>query len=170
MQLNIPLIVALAGFAGIAARIPYPLLDSRRLDFLLLALFFVSCVPYLAQVSRKKWVLPAVVRKTCILAGVVFIVSSAVVFLNGALDQSSVQTRARVIGKHVYTGGRGGTSYSLDLTSWRQGRDKENVIVNRETFRAVQAGDSVIVGVHPGAFSLPWYSAVVPDEFDPRSE
>jgi hypothetical protein len=67
-------------------------------------------------------------------------------------------------------GRRGGTSYSLDLTSWRQGREKGNVQVNRETFRTVQLGDSVLAGVHPDAFSLPWYSGVVPDEFDPRSE
>jgi hypothetical protein len=84
--------------------------------------------------------------------------------LNGFLDISPpVQTPALVLQKFINSG-RYGDEHYLQLTwSWNgQKFEAEDVLVGRATYSVSQPGDYVRVLVHPGKFSLPWYSGVLP--------
>jgi hypothetical protein len=72
---------------------------------------------------------------------------------------------------HKYkTGGGIRTGYDLHVTLyWKQRRIDEDLDVLRPTYDAVEPNDSVNIIVHPGEFSLPWYSYLIPESVQPRN-
>jgi hypothetical protein len=156
--------VAFAGLFGVGVACAfYPPLDSHLLDdFLFLAMLVIPGAVVLLLVYFGWLTRYAVaVRLILILAAATPIMSAAFLLLNGAWDQEpQVVTRAFVRHKHV-TGGRGG-SYVLHATLyWNRRQIDEDLDVRRETYYAVEPDDSVSIIVHPGEFSLPWYSDVL---------
>lgn len=86
-------------------------------------------------------------------------------YLNGILDSNpAAAAQALVPQKFIVHNGRYGDSYVLRTTfSWNGERfENDDLYVNEETYLAIETGDSVRVVVHPGRFSLPWYSRVLP--------
>lgn len=77
--------------------------------------------------------------------------------LNGALDDSPVAVhRALVAGKHSVSN-KNGYSYFLELESWREGRDREEVRVNRNLYERAGVGhDRLAVETRAGALGFEW--------------
>jgi hypothetical protein len=46
------------------------------------------------------------------------------------------------------------------VRSWREGQKYERLAVDADDYDRFQAGDSVVVGVEPGALGIPWYYGV----------
>lgn len=85
--------------------------------------------------------------------------------LNVILDpDAAAQVPAQVSGKFINHNRRYGDSFVIRTSfSWKEARfEDDDLHVNEETYLAIQPGDTVRVLVHPGRFSLPWYSAVLP--------
>jgi hypothetical protein len=85
-------------------------------------------------------------------------------YLNGNLDRNpTVAAQAFVDQKFIETG-RYGPEFVLQVTfTWDGERfEYDDLAVREETYLAIKPGDSVRVIVHPGKFSLPWYSGVLP--------
>lgn len=90
-----------------------------------------------------------------------FLVPGGCYFLNGILDGNPArQIQAIVLGKGISTGKGGGPYLVLDLP-WNSERIDVDVRVSSRTLSDAEAGDSVRLVVHPGAFSLPWYGDVL---------
>jgi hypothetical protein len=89
---------------------------------------------------------------------------AAFFYLNGRLDRNpSVEAEARLDQKFIeHT--RYGPVFLLRVTfTWNGERfEYDDLAVNEESYIATKPGDSVRVIVHPGKFSLPWYSDVLP--------
>ncbi len=79
----------------------------------------------------------------------------AVLFLNGVLDHSPLDQHRQVVTRTIVTQGRRGTSYSLELTSWRANRAHEKFVVSKEWYLEANPGDPVIVETHKGALGIP---------------
>jgi hypothetical protein len=60
-----------------------------------------------------------------------------------------------VIGKHVSHGKS--NTYYLQLVPWGPVGHPNNVSVSSSTYNAVNIGDQVCVGLHPGALRAPWF-------------
>jgi hypothetical protein len=89
---------------------------------------------------------------------------AAFFYLNGSLDRNpTVAAKAFVDQKFIETG-RYGPECVLQVTfTWDGERfEYDDLAVREETYLATKPGDSVRVIVHPGKFSLPWYSGVLP--------
>jgi len=100
-------------------------------------------------------------RVIYVLCSAAILILTAFIFLNGALDEHPpVEADALVSTKYVTRGRFAGPVLDLSI-EWNQRRSEETLAVSRETFSAVEPGDSVSVVVHPGAFSIPWYGNVV---------
>ncbi len=104
------------------------------------------------------------VRVMLAMAAAAVVMLAAYFFLNGFLDGNApVEAPATVLQKFIDSG-RYGDEYYFQLTlSWNGKRyENDDLIVGRNTYSISEPGDSVRVIVHPGKFSLPWYSAVLP--------
>jgi hypothetical protein len=85
----------------------------------------------------------------------------AVLFLNGALDHSSVEQHRQVVTRAILKHDRhGNIYYSLELTSWRTNRAQETVTVSKRLYLEAKPGDSVIVETHRGALGMPLLTSV----------
>lgn len=85
-------------------------------------------------------------------------------YLNGILDRNrSVEAQALVTQKFM-NHGRYGYEFVLQLTfTWSGERfEYDNLDVSEETYIRTKPGDTVRIIIHPGKFSLPWYSDVLP--------
>jgi hypothetical protein len=158
------LIVACVGLLALGAASSYsPLSRYFPGRFLLLAAFVVPGVVAFLLVSFDRLSRYALAfRLTLILAAATPIMSAAFIYLNGAWDREpSVVTQAFVTHK-FYELGRGGPAYFLDVTlDWQQQRRMDGeVLVDRKVYDSVEPSESVNVTVHPGQFSMPWYSDV----------
>jgi hypothetical protein len=84
--------------------------------------------------------------------------------LNPGLDKSPrSNVRATVIRKEVDNTGRFGPHYYLVVSSWRPGRNSENLRVASRIFERAVVGKSVTVELRKGYFGLPWYGNVSPE-------
>jgi predicted Zn-dependent protease len=159
----LPSVVGLFGIL-IAAH-SYPPIGMNPVMGVSLMLFFTPMLAHVGfSVRRQVSLRVSLLKKIYEGAAVVLIIFAGFVFLNGSLDKyPSVQAHTRVSRKDV-TRGRGGPSYSLMVSpSWRTGRIEERLEVSGTTFSMVQAGEPVLVVVHPGVFRLPWFSNVLPE-------
>lgn len=96
---------------------------------------------------------------TLVILSAVFMAESygLVLFLNCELDRTvPVIHRAVVLGRRM-SSGRRHTSYYLTVGPWIDGRYSEQVSVPSSTYGWHQVGSTVLVGVRPGALSMPWY-------------
>jgi hypothetical protein len=86
---------------------------------------------------------------------------AATLFVNGRLDsQKSVvfhptTVEGRFNMKGIFRGSR-----RLVVRSWRDGPQVERLAVDADDFDRFREGDSVVVGVAPGALGIPWYYGV----------
>ena len=111
------------------------------------------------------------VRLMTVLVAATFVLLAAYFYLNGILDGSPpVEAQALVSQKFIFHG-RYGNEYILKSNfSWNGKRfEDDDLGVSPETFSASEPGDSVRVIVHPGEFSLPWYSDVLPSSTPVRN-
>lgn len=157
--------VACVGLLGLGAASTYtPVQDHLLRDFLLSATLVIPGAVLLLLVYFDRLTRYAVaVRLMLILAAATPIMSAAFLYLNGAWDQEPpVVTQAVVSYKHLLCCGRGGPAYFLRVTMyWKQRQIDGDLLVPHRTYNAVEPNDSVNVVVHPGDFSLPWYSDVI---------
>jgi hypothetical protein len=86
---------------------------------------------------------------------------SATLLVNGALDSKKNVTYqpTAVESRYNMTGVVRGTR-RLFVHSWRDGQKIERLAVNSDDYDRFHAGDSVVVGVEPGALGIPWYYGV----------
>jgi hypothetical protein len=86
---------------------------------------------------------------------------AATLFLNGRLDsQKNVAYHPTTVdGRYNMPGVVRGTR-RIFVHSWREGQKVERLAVNSDDFDRFQPGDSVVVGVEPGALGIPWYYGV----------
>jgi hypothetical protein len=164
--------VALATLLGVGvADTFYTLIENHLLvDFLVLVMLVLPGAVVLLLVYFDRLTRYAVVfRLLLILAAAMPIMSAAFLYLNGAWDQEPpVVTQAFVTHKHEIGGRAGG--YFLHVTLyWKQRRIDEDLDVLRSTYAAVEPNDSVNIIVHPGEFSLPWYSSNIPESVQRRN-
>jgi hypothetical protein len=93
-------------------------------------------------------------------------------YLNGILDRNpSVEAVAQINQKFLeHT--RYGPEFFLRVTFTWDGKrfEYDDLAVGEERYLAAKPGDSVRVIIHPGKFSLPWYSDVLPPEHRESSE
>ncbi len=68
--------------------------------------------------------------------------------------------RVPVLGKHAYHSRRSTTHY-LELPAWGPRTGPNSVEVSSSTYAALNPGDTVCITLHPGALSLPWFTADV---------
>jgi hypothetical protein len=155
------LLLAPGLLGGIFAYVVYPPLDTGPLVAFGLCVFLLPFALKLSSMVRKRlsedvdWL-----RTVYVGASLALLLLSLLVLVNGWQDKSSRSVvRATVIQK-ISSRGRGGTSYSIIVSSWRPGRSVEELRVGVWTYNNAVVGKPVTVGVHKGAFGLPWYEYV----------
>ena len=86
---------------------------------------------------------------------------AATLFLNGKLDSPKKLTyhATTVVGRYNMPGVVRGTR-RVFVRSWREGQKYERLGVDADDYDRFQSGDSVVVGVAPGALGIPWYYGV----------
>jgi hypothetical protein len=89
------------------------------------------------------------------------LILAATLFINGKLDSPKNVTYhpTTVDGRYNMPGIVRGTR-RLFVHSWRDGQNYERLAVDADDFDRFRTGDSVVVGVEPGALGLPWYYGV----------
>ena len=89
------------------------------------------------------------------------LILAATLFLNGKLDAKKNVTYhpATVDGSYNMPGVVRGTR-RLFVHSWREGQKYERLAVDADDYDRFHSGDSVVVGVEPGALGIPWYYGV----------
>jgi hypothetical protein len=86
---------------------------------------------------------------------------AATLIVNGKLDSQKnvAYFPSTVVNKYNMRGIVRGTR-RLFVYSWRPGQKYERLAVDVDDFERFHDGDSVIVGVEPGALGIPWYYGV----------
>jgi hypothetical protein len=104
----------------------------------------------------------ALVRLMMVFAAAMLVLFAAYLYLNGHLDRNPpVESEATVSDKWVYDGRYGATDILVMSIPFNGEKFEDDVRTSFETFEATKPGDVVRVLIHPGAFSLPWYSPFV---------
>jgi len=86
---------------------------------------------------------------------------AAMLFLNGKLDsQKNVAYHPTTVDSRYNMRGIVRGSRRLFVHSWREGKKIERLAVDFDDYDRFRAGDSVVVGVEPGALGIPWYFGV----------
>jgi len=155
------LLLAPGLLGGILAYVVYPPLDAGPLVAFGLCVFLLPFVLKLSSMVRNRLGEDVGrLRTAYVCASFALLLLSLLVLVNGWQDRSPRSAvRATVIQK-TYSRGRGGTSYSVIVSSWRPGRSVEELRVGVRTYNNVVVGKPITVGVHKGAFGLPWYEYV----------
>jgi hypothetical protein len=86
---------------------------------------------------------------------------AATLFVNGRLDsQNHVEYYPSTVESRFYMKGIVRGSRRLLVRSWREGQHIERLAVDADDLDRFREGDSVSVGVEPGALGIPWYYGV----------
>jgi hypothetical protein len=86
---------------------------------------------------------------------------AATLFINGRLDsQKNVAYYPTEVESRFYMKGIVRGSRRLLVRSWREGQHVERLAVDADDLDRFREGDSVSVGVEPGALGIPWYYGV----------
>jgi hypothetical protein len=80
-----------------------------------------------------------------------------VVFMNCEFDRSVPVIHRTVVQSRRISRGRKSTSYYLTVAPWIDGSYSEEVKVPGSTYSWHEEGSTVLIGVRPGALSMPWY-------------
>jgi hypothetical protein len=84
---------------------------------------------------------------------------AALLFINGKFDADPPRPETvSVVGKFSMPGFL--RTQRLVVTSWREGRQIERVLVSRDDYGRFKPGDSVVVEVESGVVGIPWVYAV----------
>ena len=81
-------------------------------------------------------------------------------WLNGSLDHSPPESHRQVVTGKFTSHRRHGTSYYIELTSWREHRTTERVSVPPRQYAQFQVDDPIIVEVYRGALAIPWIGKI----------
>jgi hypothetical protein len=156
---SFPALLAIGSFGIYVTDAVCTPLDEGPLMRSVLALLCISALLAASTRRIRSVAYIGFARRMVACVGLVLVLSSAFIILNGALDSyPPLQVETQVIQKSV--GAR--SSYHLVVSpSWREGRDHETFQVRRATFDDVQMGDSIQVVVHRGAFWVPWRPRVL---------
>ncbi|HLV94166.1 MAG TPA: hypothetical protein VKS44_03160 [Candidatus Acidoferrales bacterium] len=142
--------------ACMLVRAAYPLLDDRIALGLMIAFFLLPFVVQLFLILRKQSN-ARLLRIVYACSGCALVILALVFFVNGGMDRSpGTVMRASVIRKSVLIGRHGTRQYHLKVSSWRPGRDSEDLNVSSGVFRRAAVGRSVAIEVHRGYLNLPW--------------
>jgi hypothetical protein len=86
---------------------------------------------------------------------------AATLLVNGKLDsQKNVAYHATSVDSRYNMPGVVRGTRRLFVHSWREGQKIERLAVDSDDYDRFRAGDSVVVGVEPGALGIPWYYGV----------
>jgi hypothetical protein len=86
---------------------------------------------------------------------------AAALLLNGKLDsQKKVTYHPTIVDSRYNMRGIVLGTRRLFVRSWREGQKYERLAVDGDDYDRFDTGDSVIVGVEPGALGIPWYYGV----------
>lgn len=89
------------------------------------------------------------------------LILAATLFLNGKFDsQKNVSYHPTTVDSRYNMPGIVRGTRRLFVRSWRDGQNIERLAVDSDDFDRFRAGDSVVVGVEPGALGIPWYYGV----------
>jgi hypothetical protein len=155
------LLLAPGLLGGLFAYIVYPPLDAGPLVAFGLCVFVLPFALKVSSMVRERLSEDVGrLRTVYICASFALLLLSLLVLVNGWKDRSPRSAvRATVIQK-TSTRRRGTTSYNVIVSSWRPGRNVEELRVGARTYNNAVVGKPVTVGVHKGAFGLPWYEYV----------
>jgi hypothetical protein len=146
---------------GIFAYIVYPPLDSGPLVALGLCIFLLPFVLKLSSVLRKRLSEDAGrLRTVYVCASFALLLLSLLVLVNGWQDKAPVSPVSATVIQKTPTRHMSTTSYNVTVSSWRPGRSVEELTVGARTYDNAVVGKPVTVGLHKGAFGLPWYEYV----------
>jgi hypothetical protein len=85
----------------------------------------------------------------------------ATLFLNGKLDSpKNIVYHPTVVENRFYMKGLLRGSRRLFVDGWRYGQKIERLPVDADDFDRFEDGDTVLVGVEPGALGIPWYYGI----------
>ncbi len=88
-------------------------------------------------------------------------VLAATLLVNGKLDsQQNVAYHPTTVDSRYNMPGIVRGTRRLFVHSWREGQKIERLAVDLDDYDRFRAGDSVVVGVEPGALGIPWYFGV----------
>ncbi len=146
-----------AGLIGtMLAILIYPPLE-RSFYSVSVFILFAICIVLVSQLQKRQKrgddvssFFPMITWAALVPLGV-----AAVLFVNGGLDRSLVEShRVLVMQKTI----RHGKSYSyyLKTSSWRANHSSEELQVSYPVFGQFQNNDMAIVEVHRGALGIPW--------------
>jgi hypothetical protein len=124
------------------------------------ALFFVvlGLGLWMVQRARRRQEIEVLKRIYFGLLPVPWILAS-MLFINGKFDTTPLRHEpASVVGKFSMPGLL--KTQRLVVTSWREGRQVEHVLVTTDDYNRFQVGDRVVVGVENGLMGIPWVYAV----------
>jgi len=86
---------------------------------------------------------------------------AATLLMNGKLDsQKNLAYHATSVDSRYNMPGVVRGTRRLFVHSWREGQKIERLAVDPDDYDRFRAGDSVVVGVEPGALGIPWYYGV----------
>ena len=86
---------------------------------------------------------------------------AATLFLNGKLDsQKNLVYYPTRVESRFYMNGVVKSSRRLLVYSWRPGQHIERLAADSDDYDRFHEGDSIVVGVGPGALGIPWYYGV----------
>ena len=86
---------------------------------------------------------------------------AAALLANGKLDaQKNVAYHSTTVDSRYNMPGVVRGTRRLFVHSWREGQKIERLAVNSDDYDRFRAGDTVMVGVEPGALGIPWYYGV----------
>jgi hypothetical protein len=138
-----------------------PVMSCWWVVYVVAALFVIpAAIVFLLDNCDKLMKYAFRVRLMMVLAASTVVMLAVYFYFNGALDEKpSVETQAIVSYRLASQGKYSGTSYVLRLVLSLNGEQFEDDFrTTAETFEATKQGDIVRVLIHPGEFSLPWYS------------
>src|SRR6266436_1660208 len=135
----------------------YPPLD---LDLILVFFVALAIAVVLDRRSRKRRELEVLKR---IYSGFIPLpwILAATLLVNGKLDsQKNVAYYPTAVDSRYNMPGIVRGTRRLFVHSWREGQKIERLAVDFDDYDRFRAGDSVVVGVEPGALGIPWYYGV----------
>jgi hypothetical protein len=140
----------------------YPPLDLDLILVFFGLIFFLALTlaVYLDRRARNRQELELLKR---IYAGFIPLpwILAAALFLNGRLDsQRNVTYHPTTVDSKYNMRGIVRGTRRLFVHSWREGHKIERLAVDTDDYDRFRAGDSVVVGVGPGALGIPWYYGV----------
>jgi|SRR5579864_1408119 len=140
----------------------YPPLDIDLMLIFFGLIFFLALIlaMVLERRARKRQDLEVLKR---IYAGFIPLpwILAATLLLNGRLDsQKNVVFHTTTVESRFNMRGIVRGSRRILVGSWRDGQKVERLAVDADDFDRFHKGDSVVVGVEPGALGIPWYYGI----------